>query len=636
LDWNLSWIIFSDPGICLGKISSICKGSKVMDNFLAPATETNAESRSLAVYQQAVRKNFSFLKQTIALDDLYAKSIALGHGKGYLLPVCELHASDKVLIAQLADWRAENAFAYPSQFPVTIDGTAFWLRNKLLDVEDRLLFLVLDPYGRAVGHLGYANALNDQCEMEIDNVVRGVKDENKGIMFSAMQSVLDWAEELIGPRRIFLRVFSDNDHAIQFYRKLGFVDGELLPLRKFVEGDDVYYRPITAEDYQPADKFFLRMNYAPQRLVDGSERILTAGPSVSARESSYCLDAARNGWNHHWADYIKKFESTFAEYVGTKYALSTSSCTGALHIALAALGVGPGDEVIVPDITWVATANAVLYVGATPVFADIDPDHWCLDPSSFESLITERTKAVIPVHLYGHPAPIDRIMEIARLHHLYILEDAAPSIGAECRGKRVGTFGDFAAFSFQGAKVAVTGEGGMLVTDNEELYRKVYTIWDQGRVPGTFNINHNGWKYKMSNLQAAFGLGQLERLDELVEAKRRIFSWYAQDLYGVPNIQLNQEMSWARSIYWMTSLMLGENARLSRDELRDALLKRNIDTRPVFPVISQYPIWPRKQAGQPVARRVSERAINLPSGVCLKREQVAYICRCIREIIAEK
>ncbi len=286
-----------------------------------------------------------------------------------------------------------------------------------------------------------------------------------------------------------------------------------------------------------------------------------------------------------------------------------------------------------PDITWVATANAVFYTGATPVFADVEPDSWCLDADSFESKITPRTKVVMPVHLYGHPARMDRILQIARAHKLRVLEDAAPSIGAEFKGKRTGSFGDAACFSFQGASSLVTGEGGMFVTNDDDLYERTHKIWDQGRVPGTFWIDELGWKYKMANIQAAIGLGQIERAEELVEAKRRIFTWYEQDLRGVPHITLNREASWARSIYWMTSILLDEKCPLSRDDVMAVLKKRNVDTRPVFPTISQYPYWPVKQTAQPVSVRISQRAINLPSGVCLKREQVGYVSRCIREIL---
>lgn len=602
----------------------------------APSDSVKME-RSIEIYKQSLRKNFSFLKETKQLDDLFAKSILLARGEGFLIPVCELHADDDTLIKKLAQWRAANYFAYPTQFPVTFEGTKSWLRLKLLDVPDRILFLVLDGHGKAVGHLGYANALNDKCEMEIDNVVRGAKDAQPGIMSSAMQAVLDWAEEIIAPRSIDLLVFSDNAHAIEFYRKLGFTDGERRPLRKHVKGETVSYETPAENDYAEPDNYFLRMIYRPQRIVDTSEMILTAGPSISAREASYALDAARYGWNRQWSKYIKRFEETFADYVGVKHAISTSSCTGALHLALMALGIGPGDEVIVPDITWVATGNAVAYVGATPIFADVQPDSWCLDPYSLENLITEKTKAIIPVHLYGHPAQMDRIMKIAKQHNLFVVEDAAPAIGAEVMGQKVGTFGDFAAFSFQGAKLAVSGEGGMLVTNNDELYEKVYAIWDQGRdLNRMFWINQIGLKYKLSNIQAAIGLGQIERVEDLIEAKRRIFSWYDEELKDVLSIKLNYETSWARSIYWMSTILLDEDAGITREELRTALKERNIDTRPVFPAISQYPIWSRPQQPQPNALRISNQAINLPSGHRLKREQIKYICQSIKEVLAKR
>jgi len=228
---------------------------------------------------------------------------------------------------------------------------------------------------------------------------------------------------------------------------------------------------------------------------------------------------------------------------------------------------------------------------------------------------------------------MDRIMQIARQHNLHVVEDAAPAIGAEFNGTKVGTYGDFAAYSFQGAKLVVTGEGGMIVTNNSELYEKIYVLWDQGRTPGTFWINKVGLKYKMSNIQAAIGLAQIQRVDELIEAKRRIFSWYAAGLEGVPHIKLNYEAPWARSIYWMSSIELDSASPIGRDALRDALKTRNIDTRPVFPAISQYPIWPVEQSPQPVAKHIGDHAINLPSGVCLTRAQVQYVCDNIREIL---
>lgn len=560
-------------------------------------------------------------------------SIPLADERGYLVPVARMHAEDAALVRKLADWRERNMSAYPTQFPVTVEGTTSWLKERVLAAEDRMLFLVLDRHGRVMGHLGLTNCLNDERSAEVDNVVRGVEGEEPGIMSLAMKTLLGWTEEFLAPAEITLRVFADNSHAISYYEKLGFVEEGRIPLRKHVSGERIEYLPLEEGDSAPQDRTFVRMRYERMPGPVGDELILTAGPSISARESVYALDAARNGWNREWSKYLKKFEEAFADYVGVKYAIATSCCTGAMHIALLALDIGPGDEVIVPDLTWVATAAAVCYTGATPVFADVEPDSWCLDAASVEACVTEKTKAVMPVHLYGHPARMDRIMAVARKHNLRVVEDAAPSIGAEYEGRRTGSFGDFACFSFQGAKLLVTGEGGIILTDDEALHKRAYKLWDQGRVPGTFWIDELGWKYKMANVQAAIGLGQLERIGELVEAKRRIFSWYEDCLGNVPGITLNREVRGARSIYWMTTLVLDEGAKVSRDEMIRDLKEKNVDTRPLFPPISSYSFWPRQQDPKPVAERLGRQGINLPSGVRLKREEVEYVGRCICEIL---
>jgi perosamine synthetase len=592
---------------------------------------TRQADRSIACYRNAVERNFQFLKGTTLLDDLYAKSLRLPKGAGFLLPTCGVHVDDDALIADLTAWRNADVAAYPSQFVATPASTRAWLRDRVLAVPDRMLFLVMNRFGRCVGHLGFANAINDDCSLEMDNIVRGVKKRDLGIMTHAMTALLDWAEEKLGPREIFLRVFETNAHAIAFYEKLGFARDRLLPLTKHHDNGNTFYHPA-APGARP-DAHFVRMVHRPRRAGLGEKMILTAGPSISGREASYALDAARHGWNDQWNKYLRRFEESFAKYVGVKHALATSSCTGALHLSLLALGIGKGDEVIVPELTWVATANAVLYTGATPIFADVEEDSWCLDADSVAAKITSKTRAVLPVHLYGQPARMDRILTVANANSLFVVEDAAPSIGAEFQGKRTGSFGHFGCFSFQGAKLLVTGEGGMLLTNDTGLYERAHKIWDQGRVPGSFWIDDNGWKYKMSNIQAAIGLGQLERVEELIEAKRRIFGWYAEGLSGLPHVRLNREVAGTRSIYWMTSIYLEDSCPLGRDALRAALKDRNIDTRDVFPAISQYPIWPLKQAPQPRGTRIGARAINLPSGVCLKREQVQYICDQIRRIL---
>ena len=426
----------------------------------------------------------------------------------------------------------------------------------------------------------------------------------------------------------------DNPHAIEFYKKNNFAENKRIPLIKEINGNTVSYRE--AGPGEEPIKCFVNMEFKPSIEKIGESLILTAGPSVSAKEGFYSYDAALKGWNSEWSKYLTKFERNFADYVGVKYAMATSSCTGALQIGLMALDIGPGDEVIVPDQTWVATANAVRYVGAIPIFADVELDTWNLDVKSVEGLITNKTKAIMPVHMYGHPARMDGLVALANKYNLKIVEDAAPAIGAEWQGKRCGSFGDFAGFSFQGAKLMVTGEGGMLVTNNDDLYKKALKIWDQGRNPNkVFWIDEEGVKFKMSNIQAAIGLAQLERVDELIEMKRRVFSWYEEILHDVPFITLNKEINEARSIYWMSSIRLDVDAPLSRNELMKILKSRNIDSRPVFPAISQYPIWPKQQSPQPIASLVGNQAINLPSGVCLSKDEVMYVARNIKELLSK-
>ncbi|MGV3618483.1 MAG: bifunctional GNAT family N-acetyltransferase/PLP-dependent aspartate aminotransferase family protein [Fimbriimonas sp.] len=590
--------------------------------------------REATVYKSAVDRTFRFLKAAARADELWTRAIRLPEDAGYLLPVCELHAEDDELIALLGRWREESAHVYPTQFPVTFEGTKRWLRARVLDDPNRILFLITDLGGKPIGHVGFASALNDEGLLELDNLLRGSFRGHRELVPIAVKALLDWAQDTIAPAGFYLRVLASLKHVIKLDQRLGFVEEGRIPLRKEVDGECVAY----VEDYEVAepDEWFMRMRYQPAQEWTGDRMILTAGPSIAAQESTYAFDATQNGWNGEWNKYLRKFERSFAEYVGRKHAIATSSCTGALHLSLLALGIGPGDEVVVPDITWVATANAVLYVGATPVFADVQPDSWCLDPESFRRAITPRTKAVMPVHLYGHPADMDRITEIARHFGIAVVEDAAPAIGAECRGRKAGTFGEFACFSFQGAKLLVTGEGGMLVTDDDALFERVQSLWDQGRDPHrTFWISDQGWKYKMSNVQAAIGLGQLERVDELIEMKRRVFRWYEEGLQDVPGIVLARESDFARSIYWMSSVLVTEEAGIEREALRAELKRRNVDTRPVFPAISQYPIWPRHQDPQPVAKRIGEGGINLPSGVRLRREQVTYVCDQIRAIVRE-
>lgn len=366
-----------------------------------------------------------------------------------------------------------------------------------------------------------------------------------------------------------------------------------------------------------------------------NKMILTAGPSISRKEINYVKDAVRKGWNENWNNYIVKFEESFSKYVGVKYALSTSSCTGALYLSLVALGISSGDEVIVPDITWVATASAVKYVNAQPVMADVKRDTWTIDPEAIRKKITSKTKAIIPVHLYGTPSDMEAIMELARNYGLKVIEDVAPAIGAHIKGKKMGSWGDCAGFSFQGAKLITSGEGGMFVTNNEELFGKVKHLNEHGRVSAGFDVTDIGYKYKMSNVQAALGLGQLERVDELINKKITIYNWYKKRLKDIEGISFNKENTADfKSVYWMTSIVLDRSFTVSRDDLIKGLKEHDIDSRPFFPQLSTFRMF--KKADNPVAKHLADNGINLPSGHNRSEKEIDYVCSVVRKLLLNK
>ena len=376
-------------------------------------------------------------------------------------------------------------------------------------------------------------------------------------------------------------------------------------------------------------------------LPPTGRRIPVAGPSVSDREVAYVAEAARTAWYANACVFNERFERAVAERVERRFAISLPSCTSAIHLALAALGVGPGDEVIVPELTWIASAAPIDYVGAEPVFADIDPDTLCLSPEAFEKAITPRTRAVIVVDLYGAMPDLEAIVAIARRHGVAVVEDAAEALGSRRGGRPAGSFGDASVFSFHGSKTVTTGEGGMLVTDDETLYERCLVLRDHGRRPGDrFFLNEEvAFKYKMSALQAAFGLGQVERLDELVEAKRRLFRWYDEDLSGTPGFTLCQETDGVFSSCWMVTGLVEPGLGLDKFAVMDALKRHGIDTRPLFSPLSTLAAYRDRPnaagatARNPVAHRLAPFGINLPSALCLTREDVAYVCRYLGHLL---
>jgi len=329
---------------------------------------------------------------------------------------------------------------------------------------------------------------------------------------------------------------------------------------------------------------------------------------------------------------LKQFEDNLAAFVGTRYAVGLNSGFHALHLSIIAAGIGAGDEVIVPTLTFIATANAVRYTGATPVFADSEARTWNLDPTDVARCITSRTRAIIPVHLYGHPVDMDPLLELARQRGLHIIEDAAEAHGALYKGRRVGSLGEINAFSFYGNKIITTGEGGLLTTNDDALDEKVRFLRDHAMsAEKRYWHTEIGYNYRMTNLQAALGVAQMERIDEFIARKRHIARLYNEGLRGVDSFTLPPEATWATSVYWMYSILLAKDFSLSRDEVMARLHRKNIDSRPFFCPIHVQPPY-RAALSLPVAEDLSRRGINLPSAVTLTEADIQRVVGALRKM----
>jgi perosamine synthetase len=357
-------------------------------------------------------------------------------------------------------------------------------------------------------------------------------------------------------------------------------------------------------------------------------------PSIGTKEIAYVTEAVSSGWVSSIGKYIEQFETSFAAFCGTQYGLATSNGTTGLHLALAAFGVKAGDEVIVPDLTFVATANVVRHANATPVMVDVDERTLCIDPSAIRRAITPRTRAIIPVHLYGHPAQMDAIVAIGREHDLIVIEDAAEAHGAEYHGRRVGSIGDTGVFSFYGNKVITSGEGGMLTTNNREFYLKAKSLRDHA-MSSEKRYWHTevGYNYRMTNLQAALAVAQMERIEEFLEKRRKIMGWYRAGLETGGRLHLNYDEPGCKNAYWMVCLEIDGITEEQRTQLMSKLRERGVDSRPYFYPISDMPMYQRSVT--PVAHKVSGRGINLPSYVDLSEQDVADISAITRAVLGE-
>ena len=360
-----------------------------------------------------------------------------------------------------------------------------------------------------------------------------------------------------------------------------------------------------------------------------TRNIPVCAPVVGEREVELLTECIRSSWISSLGPFVRSFEERFAQFCGAGFGVTTNSGTTALHLALAALGIGKGDEVIVPTFTMIASANAVEYTGATAVLVDADPVTWNMDTSSLKEKISARTKAIMPVHIYGHPTDMDPLIELAERHGLSVVEDAAEAHGAKYKGRKVGSIGNVGSFSFYSNKIITTGEGGMNVTDNEELAEKMRWLRAHAFGRGGKHFWHEalGFGYRMTSLQAAVGLAQMERIDEMIRSRREHAHMYNELLARISDshITLPPEEHWATNVYWMYSILVRD--RLKRDKLMEWLSRKGIETRTFFFPIHRQPYYASRYEGEHyrVADDLSERGINLPSGSGLTEEEISYI-----------
>lgn len=367
--------------------------------------------------------------------------------------------------------------------------------------------------------------------------------------------------------------------------------------------------------------------------------IYTAGPWITEREKEAVQDAMDNWYGEDKYYYCETFESEFAEWHNRTYGLMTPNCTSAIHLLLRAIGIEPGDEVIVPECTWIGSTAGISYLGGTPVFCDVDSETWCLDPGSVEGAVSEDTRAIIAVDLHGNMPEMTALQEIADTRDIYLLEDSAQALGSEYEGQKAGSFGTASFFSFHRTKTLTTGEGGMLLLDDDELFERCKTLRNHGRREGgEMYVNYDiGYKYLPFNVQAAIGYAQFQRVDELIEKKREILQGYREGLEDVWGIQLNTEPPGGRNGAWITGLVFDQGYGLTKAEAIDRLADHGVPVRPFFYPLSSLPAYPTDveefEQQNPVAYDISGRGIDLPGAFTLTDDQINHVCESVRNVL---
>lgn len=365
-------------------------------------------------------------------------------------------------------------------------------------------------------------------------------------------------------------------------------------------------------------------------------------PLLDGKELEYLTDCIKSSWVSSKGHYIQQFEEKFSSYCGCRFGVTTTNGTSSIHLALASVGIGEGDEVFVPAFTMIGSVVPVLYCGAKPVLIDCDPQTWTMDVGQIEAKLSKKTRAILPVHIYGHPCDMDPIMALAKEHDLFVIADAAEAHGAEYKGRKTGGLGDVGCFSFYANKIITCGEGGMMVTNDEQIAKRALSLKNLSFSTGAKRVylhDEVGFNYRLTNLQAAVGLAQFERIDDFVEMRRKNASLYAEGLGGIAGIKLPCEKEWAKNVFWMFSILVGQEFGASRDKLIAELSKMGIDTRPFFVPMHQQPAFQRmgmfKGEKYPVSESVSCEGLLLPSGSGLKSQEIKYVCDAIRAVSGE-
>ena len=415
---------------------------------------------------------------------------------------------------------------------------------------------------------------------------------------------------------------------IGLQRDLWEITSDIIGLRRWLEIQAPMLQGATWQALSVVKKVHLKsttLNSDFKGITVSSDTFFPVSrPSLSSLEEEYVVDAIRSGWVSSLGVYVDRFEEEFSKFCNVDYGVAVSNGTAALHVSLCALGIGPGDEVIVPDLSFIATANAICMTGAKPVFCDIEPETLCIDPNCINQLITSRTRAIIPVHLYGHPARMSQITDIARERNLFVIEDAAESHGAKIGAEPVGSFGDCAVFSFYGNKNLTTGEGGIIVSNDKKLIEKCRLLRDHSMsAKKRYWHDELGYNYRMTNIQAAIGCAQNARSDHLISARKKVFSLYYKQLSPIPELTMNRQTSWATNAVWLTCVEVAGMNEGKRDELIQHLKEHGIDTRPYFYPMSRMPYLP--SGNTPVSHEISPRGLNLPTYVDLSESEVEFI-----------